>query len=82
MFNIIQILHTWQDLSKSDHNILPPFPLEVVAVLDEHNGMLYADIMAAAVPVPVIFQEKLPHGCEPHEEVWPVLCHNPTNLGI
>ena len=67
MLNIIQIVHTWQDLSKSD--ILSPFPLEVDAMIHGINRMLYAGIMAAAVPLPVIFQEMFPHGREPHEEV-------------
>ena len=80
MLNIIQILHRWQDLSKSDHDLLSQFPLEVVAVIDEINRMLYVDIMAAAVPLCVIFQEMFPYGCEPHEEVWHLLCNNPTNF--
>ena len=48
-------------------------------MIDEINRRLYADIMEAAVPLPVIFQEMFPHGCEAHDEVWPVLCNNPTN---
>ena len=51
MLNIIEILHKWQNLSKRDHDILPPFLLEVVAVIDEINRMIYGDIMAAAVPL-------------------------------
>ena len=41
-------------------------------MVDEINRMLYADIMAAAVPLPVIFQDMGPLGREAHEEVWPV----------
>ena len=48
-------------------------------MIDEINRMLHADIMAAAVSLPVIFQEMCPHGREPHDYVWPVLCNNPTN---
>ena len=49
-------------------------------MIGELNRMLYADIMAAAVPLLVIFQELFPCGHEPHDEVWPVLCNNPTNF--
>ena len=58
MLNIMQILQSWQDLSKTDNDILPPFPLEVVAVIYEINRMLYADIMAAAVPLGLSYSKK------------------------